>query len=337
MPRITEIESLMFPVELRPVYYTDTGIDGTQLQKHIPNSRVVVNKKSGKPFGVVSNNYKLVTNEQALKMGERYCADLFGADEVGNIEVFNVDAPSTGSYCHIDLLHRDYFMNLWGAEAQPDIYVPYLRVTNSYNTSRALRFDIGFCRKVCLNGVIFTAQTIRLEYSHVKHELTHNVPIALEKETIAKLVEDFKSHMNKLRNYHIPRERALDLIHVLFRIKDESKIDFKCEKESWAEYYTLLGTLASKLNEYIHELGENGYALFNAITDIASHAIEGNRYFRRRDVHAMQRLVGNWINSFQKELEQPDFDIDSYLEQLKKSQNGSSTSTRGGAVQGLLF
>ena len=226
MPRITEIESLMFPVELRPVYYMDTGIDGIQLQRNIPNSRVVVNKKSGKPFGVVSNSYQLVTNEKALEMGKRYCAYLFGADEAANIKVFKVDAPSTGSYCHIDLLHRDYFMNLWGTKAQPDIYVPYLRVTNSYNTSRALRFDIGFCRTVCLNGVIFTAQTIRLEYSHVKHELSHNIPIALEKETIANLVEDFKSHMNKLRNYHIPRAQAFDLLLGLFRIKDEGTNQF---------------------------------------------------------------------------------------------------------------
>ena len=70
MPRITKIEDLMFPVELRPVYYMDTGIDGTPLQKHIPNSRVVVNKKSGKPLGVVSNNYKLVTNEEASGDGQ---------------------------------------------------------------------------------------------------------------------------------------------------------------------------------------------------------------------------------------------------------------------------
>lgn len=338
MPRITEIESLMFPVELRPVYYMDTGIDGIQLQRNIPNSRVVVNKKSGKPFGVVSNSYQLVTNEKALEMGKRYCAYLFGADEAANIKVFKVDAPSTGSYCHIDLLHRDYFMNLWGTKAQPDIYVPYLRVTNSYNTSRALRFDIGFCRTVCLNGVIFTAQTIRLEYSHVKHELSHNIPIALEKETIANLVEDFKSHMNKLRNYHIPRAQAFDLLLGLFRIKDEGDIDFESEKESWAEYDALLRVLDWRLDQYIGELGENGYALFNVITDIASHAIEGNRYFRRREVHAMQRFVGDWIHSFSRELERPDFDIDSYLERLKKSQNSSSTSTQGGStVQGHLF
>ena len=41
MPRITGIEDLVFPVELHPVY-TNIEIDGKQLQKNIPNSRVVV-------------------------------------------------------------------------------------------------------------------------------------------------------------------------------------------------------------------------------------------------------------------------------------------------------
>lgn len=324
MPRITEFEALMFPVELRPVY-TEIEINGITSQQKIPNSQVVVNRESGKPLGVVSKNYKLVTNEEAVEMGKQCCADLFGSDAAGNIEVFNVYAPSTGSYCHIDLLHRSYQMNLWGEPDRSDIYIPYLRVTNSYNTSRALRFDIGFCRKVCLNGVILGAETIRLTFSHVKHRLTNDIRFALQKGKIGKLVEDFKSYTNKLKNYHIPRKQALNLIRVLFRIKEESEINFESEKESLEEYDALLCILDCKLNKYIDELDENGYSLFNAITDIASHAIGNNRYFRR-DVNAMQRLAGNWVHSFSREIDRPDFDITSYLEQLKKSRTASSAT-----------
>ena len=324
MPRITKIEDLMFPVELRLVYYTNTEIDGKEY-KNIPNSRVVVNKESGKPLSVVSNNYKLITNEEALEMGKQCCADLFGSDAAGNIEVFNVNAPATGSYCHIDLLHRSYQMNLWDEPDQSDIYIPYIRVTNSYNTSRALRFDIGFCRKVCLNGVIFGAETIRLTFSHVKHRLTNDIRFVLQKGKVGKLFEDFKSYTNKLKNHHIPRKQALNLIRVLFRIKDESKINFESEKENREEYDALLCILDCKLNKYIDELGENGYALFNAITDIASHTIDNNRYFRR-DVNAMQRLAGNWVHSFSREIDRPDFDITNYLEQLKKSRMALSAA-----------
>ena len=181
MPRITEFESLRFPVELRPVYYTHTEICGSRYQNPIPNSRVVVNKESGKPLGVVSKNYKLVTNEEAVEMGKQCCAELFGSNGAANIEVFNVDAPSTGSYCHIDLVHRGYVTKLLWGEKQSDIYIPYVRITNSYNTSRALRFDVGFCREICLNGAIFGAETITFAYNHTKHELNNSVQFNLQK------------------------------------------------------------------------------------------------------------------------------------------------------------
>ena len=209
-------------------------------------------------------------------------------------------------------------MDLWDKQEQSDIYIPYLRVTNSYNKSRALRFDIGFCREVCLNGLIFDPETIKSAYSHLKREFTDDgIPFALSNGKIGKLVEDFKSYTTKLKNYHIPRAQALDLLRVLFRIKDKGQIKKLSEKEDREEYDALLRVLDWRLDKYIRELGENSYALFNAITDIASHSIDNNRYFRR-DMNTMQRLAGDWIHSFQREVERPDFDITNYLEQLKK-------------------
>ena len=323
MVRMTETEPLMFPVELRPVYYTHIGLDGAVYEKNLPNRQVVVNKQSGESFGVVSNSYRLVTNEQALEMGKKHCASLFGADEVGNIEVFKVTAPSTGSYCHIDLIHRSYAMDLWDQHTQSDIYIPYLRVTNSYNKSRALRFDIGFCRQVCLNGTIFDSATVRSAYRHLKREFTGTIPSVSSNGKIKQLIEAFRSYTHKLRNFSIPRAHASDLLRVLFRIKDERDIDFESATESREQYDRLLGILNCKLDKYIHELGDNSYALFNAVTDIASHPIANNRYFRC-DMHTMQRRAGDWIFSFQRQIERPDFDIGNYLAGLKKSPNGSS-------------
>ena len=154
MTRITNIHGLTFPVELRPVY-TDPGLNAESKIVKVPSSKAVVNARSGAVLGVVNKNYELITNSEAVELGKKCCAALFGADEAENIRIFKIDAPSTASYCHIDLVHESYRMNLWDEEKQSDVYVPYVRITNSYNTSRALRFDIGFCRKICLNGVIF--------------------------------------------------------------------------------------------------------------------------------------------------------------------------------------
>ena len=70
MALITSIEELIFPVELKPIY-TNLEINGKSEEIKVPNSRVVINTQSGKPLGVVSKNYKLITNKEALELGEK--------------------------------------------------------------------------------------------------------------------------------------------------------------------------------------------------------------------------------------------------------------------------
>lgn len=328
MARITNIENLLFPVELRPVF-TEVKIHGAVSRIGVPNNKIVVNNKLGTPLGVVSKNYKLITNQKAIELGKKCAKELFGTVEADNIEIFKVDAPSTASYCHVDLVHKNYIMNLWDEKKRSDVYVPYIRITNSYNTLRALRFDVGFCRKICFNGVIFESETIKFTFSHVKHELPNDISFALERGKIKELFDKFVSYAKKLKAYPISKEDSSRLIFTLFGIKDESEIDFDSKKEDKDEYDALLNEVEQKLNKYINEIGANGYSLFNVITDIASHPMK-NRYFRR-DMNSMQRLAGNWINSFQKEIAKPNFAIDDYLKLLKESPNKKAlhlTATR---------
>jgi hypothetical protein len=317
MARKTKIDDLMFPVELRPVY-TNIELGGKTSQIKVPNSRVVVNKQSGKALGVVSTNYKLITNQEAIEMGKKCCTELFGADERSNIEIFKAYAPSTGSYCHIDLVHKNYVMNLWNEKEPSNLYIPYVRVTNSYNTSRALRFDVGFCRKICLNGVIFEAETIKFTFSHIKHVFNQDITFAVENGRMKKLFEEFSSYAKRLKSYEISRDNASKMIIALFKIKEESEIDFRKKNENLGDYEALLKHIKRKLNQYTEEIGENGYSLFNTITDIASHPID-NRYFRR-DTNSLQRLAGNWINSFQNEINGSGFNILEYIEALRNSE-----------------
>lgn len=321
MGRISKIKDLMFPVELYPIY-TSLKIGGVETKIEIPNSKIVMNTEDKIPLGVVSNAYKLITNIEAINLGKKCCSELFGFNETEDIEIFKVDAPSTASYCHIDLVHKNYIMNLWDEDKRSDVYIPYIRITNSYNTARALRFDIGFCRKICFNGVIFEKQTIKFTFSHIKYEFNKDISFRLEDKNVKDLFNKFVSYINKLKNYKITKENSLDIIMALFRIKNKFDIDFKKKKESIEEYDLLLKAIENKLYFYIEEMGENGYSLFNVITDIASHKIE-NRYFQR-DMNSMQRLAGQWINSFQENIKDKDFSIEKYIELLKKPKKNNS-------------
>lgn len=316
MTRITDIDEIMFPVELHPVY-TEIGSNGTTNKIEVKNSKAVVNTKSGTVLGVVNKNYELITNSEAVELGKKCCAELFGLNEATNINVFKIDAPSTASYCHIDLVHDSYRMNLWDEAMQSDVYVPYVRITNSYNTSRALRFDIGFCREICLNGVIFEHETITFTFSHLKREIRGKISFTIEAGKIKVLFDRFVSYVNKLRTYNISKDDSFQLILALFGIKDASEIDFHAKNENYWEYEGLLNIIKTRLEKYIKETGENAYSLFNAITDLASNPIQRNRYFRK-DMNSMERLAGRWMNSFQTEIDKSSFDIAEYLKTLRE-------------------
>jgi len=201
-------------------------------------------------------------------------------------------------------------MNLWDEKKHSEVYIPYIRITNSYNTSRALRFDIGFCRKICFNGVIFESETIKFTFSHVKYELDKDISFTLEQGKVKALFDKFVSYANNLK-FCITTDNSMRLITTLFGIKKAEEIDFKSSKEDKTEYEILINEIKKNLSKYIDELGETGYSLFNVITDIASHPID-NRYFRR-DMNSMQRLAGNWINSFQEEIKQDSFRHPSFI------------------------
>ena len=314
MQRLTDIKEILFPVELMSAF-TEINLNGKQRRIEVPNSRIVINKKNGTPLGVVSSNYRLVTNTEAIELGIQCCRELFGEIESKNIEIFNIYAPKTASYCHIDLVHKNFVMNLWDEDSSSEIYIPYVRVTNSYNTTRALRFDVGLCRKICLNGVIFEAETIRFIFSHVKHEIKDTISFSIEKKRLKDLIKRFKEYATNLKNIDINFANAIEIIFAVHHVKSRDDLKIKEGSDKEQEYIELISFIKKKLENYFHTLGGNAYALFNTLTDLASNPPE-NHYFRK-DINSMQRRSGNWINSFQKEILKEDFDLEAYIKNLK--------------------
>jgi hypothetical protein len=72
--------------------------------------------------------------------------------------------------------------------------------------------------------------------------------------------------------------------------------------------------VADLCSRYANELGENTYAVFNVITDFASHPPVNSHL--QRDRHSLQRLVGKWLGSFAQRYREPGFSLDGYLKEL---------------------
>ena len=172
MARLRGIQDLMFPLQEHPVF---AGIRTREGERRvpIPDRKAIFNGATGRVLGIVSRDCVVVTNEQALAWARQCCRTAFPQTHETEWQVHLVDAPSTASYCHIDLTHNSCAVDftLVPAKDRPQVFGPFVRVTNTYNTLRALAFDIGFHRKVCKNGLIPPETVVQFRFSHDRKAL----------------------------------------------------------------------------------------------------------------------------------------------------------------------
>ena len=144
MARQTDLQKVLFPVEEQPIFFMPRKYDF----KKIKNYKAIVNKSNNTIISVVSSDYQLITNERALELGKKCFKQVFQTINTNDMEVYNITFPQTRSFCHIDVIHKNYTLNI----GKKEVWLPFIRITNSYNRTKALCFDFGFCRELCENG-----------------------------------------------------------------------------------------------------------------------------------------------------------------------------------------
>ena len=165
MPRLIELNDILFPVEEHPVFVSVVE-PGREWRLPVPDKKAIVNRTTRRVLGIVSRGYRLVTNREALDMARECCRTAFPETHTGERSETAIDAPATGGHCYIDLVHNSAVLDFQMVSAvdRPEVFGPFIRVTNSYNGLRALAFDVGFYRKVCKNGMILPDSVIRFKF-----------------------------------------------------------------------------------------------------------------------------------------------------------------------------
>ena len=207
MNRITDINSIDFPVRLDSVFIRNSK---KRKYKEAIGFKAVTGKTDGreKIFSLVTDNYSLITNKQALELGRKIFREYFSKESEINLSVFNVTFPETRSFCNIDLMNNLYSFNVW----EKEVYIPFMRITNSYNRTKALKFEIGFSRKWCDNGVIFEKETVSLNYIHYKKPVSE-IMKDFKKYSIKRLVNKINRDGSVLQKRAIRVCKNLDLLN----------------------------------------------------------------------------------------------------------------------------
>lgn len=287
MSRNTNIKELQFPVKLKPVYIKKNKYKGLTNYSAVTGT---INKKES-VFSVVSRNYALILNEEAIDLGKNIFKKMFQESGDDKFTVFNINYPKTRSYCHIDLINKTYTVNLW----EKEVYVPFIRITNSYNKSRKLGFEIGFVRKVCDNGVIFERELVSLNYFHYNKSVK-NVMESINKDLKLKKLNDiennFRAYMNNLREIEIEEKYFIPVTAKIFGLKFSTEnVSEKYRKIIEKQKGEFLNIMEGLKNKYIGELGRNAYSLFNTATAFANETkfVKCDRY------NGYQTKAGKWV------------------------------------------
>jgi len=296
------IEDAFFAVEERPVgVASKQELSGFKLESKY---RAIVDGERGHVFTIVTGDYRLITNKEAVEIGKLCFREVFGVDADAAMTFFNVVMPSTRSYCHLDFLDaRDK------GNSRPE-WIPFLRITNSYNRTRSLRFDIGFCRWICRNGMIFGKQSIEFRYSHTRRDVQRTIAFQASFGTIEDLRRRFQGWIETLKQVAVESEQVPALLCKALEVSLAA--DRWEEADALQRLHEFVGHVRGLEARYSGELGRNAYAAFNVITDVASRppAAIGPQ----SSIDKLQRRASNWAGEFAGIVNEPGFSLASYLE-----------------------
>jgi len=254
-------------------------------------------------FSVVAPDYKLITNEEATHLGFECFQQLFKVTSESDMEPYNLIMPQSRSFCHIDFVHKKRGLKLFGN----DLWSPYLRITNSYNRMYALKFDLGFCRAICMNGVIFGKKNIEFKFHHSRRATGPKITFNITAKDLVDLEKQFTESLHNLQLYLVPKRYMWPLVCKVFDISlPEEQNRRQNEIFQQRAQHT-----ASLTDSYFSQFGENGYAALNVLSDFASRPVGYISAAQR--VNSLQRETGAWISGFVKAIEQKDFSFEKYL------------------------
>ncbi len=309
-----QLNDVLFDVSLEPLFSKFQLQNKYPVEQTVSQYKAVVNKKSGQILSVVSKNYELIKNKEALEMGKIVFKQLYPKVDVNELVPFKVVFPKSLTSANIDLIHKDVNFDMWEQEK----WLPFLRISNSYNRTHALSFEIGFVKELCSNGVLFNKQTLKLKYFHDK---SRKINLKNDSKEIASVAKQFGEQCNRLLEYKVPQEDMFPLLCLILKINlqvpDERQVNTKTKNLE-----KLKKIVSEQMAAYEKSYGLSAYNAFNIATDIVSHndkykALPGY-YFNIRSFFIRPTV---WTEEFSGEIVKSDFSLNDYLKPTIKELN----------------
>lgn len=317
------LAAIMFPVEEVDVFAeTEPG-----RRDRIAGKKAIINMDTRAVLSVVGRQYGLLENRRALELAKKCCTAAFPNTAPAGWYVDDIEAPVTGGHCRIDLRYDgDVVAYDWSFSETVQDHHPFLRVTNSYNTSRVFSIHFGFTRIRCMNSVI-AEESVRVSLAHTR-DIESRIEKEISEAKFQRAASRFERFLKPLGRAAIPRGRFRPIIQSVLEIHNPEGLPDD-RQEAWRHLERILDRTS---DTYVRQFGETAYALLNAITDFATRPPTKEQVgysFIRRERHSLQLLAGRWVAEFTRSLGRHGFDLSGYVEDPSATRlrvsNGRST------------
>jgi len=182
------------------------------------------------------------TYKEVVVAGIFWTKKLFGATSINDIFIKHLEYGRKKQWFNVQLVQTGNGVIIDGEK-----FNPYINISYSYNTVTKIKFEIGFYRYACDNGLV--KEFKELSKLSIKPEHIFDVPFWLNPCLLSYLTKSFEIQIKILKNTTLNGEQIQNWIE-----KNVSKWNIS----------------RSLVFRYIEELGSNAYSLINILTDGAS-------------------------------------------------------------------
>lgn len=255
---------------------------------------------------VTHDNYELIRNEDAFAIAKkRVIPKIFPTADKDSFLCNQVVLSESRGICYIDLCCHCYTP----PRSFKDVWMPFIRILNSYNKTYKLSYVLGFCNRTSQNRVIFADKMVPLSSAH--NDVLNKLDKEIQKKfyDISRFEVEFYERLMELKKFYFPRKLMLDLYCMVFnaRVENPRHMSFK-EREKRHDF---VESMDNWTKEFFDTHGDNAYAAFCVLAAAASRPVS---YFTSENrMNSLQEKVGKWSHDFTDSVKKPSFDIDKYL------------------------
>ena len=193
-------------------------------------------------YNTYEKDFFFRTYKEVVVAGIHWTKKLFGATTINDIFIKHIEFGRKKQWFNTQFVHTGS-----GVIIDEEKFNPYINIAYSYNTVTKIKFEIGFYRSACSNGLVSGFK--ELSKMEIKPENLFDVPFWLNPCLITFLTQRFEFQIRVLKNTSLKGEQI----------------------QTWIERNLSKWNISrSLIFRYIEELGENAYTLLNILTDSAS-------------------------------------------------------------------